>query len=310
MSVRSSLNKMKILLLVKLFILIEYSNGIKIYPDKIQINLKEFLRLRCSLDEKDEIITTWKGNVYLHVYQNEPKSLFKIVGMNIARCLNDSMNNEIILTSREVQLYVDLISEKKLNEWFNPFVGKNVSVIHVANDPVQSSFSAKDFSLDAYLTNNNQIVIPSDVNLFYPNPLYENETLRFYSKEKYYEAGEFFKFYTSLEQITNERLTQVNSTDISWTRISPVLPWMNMSSLDAKLIFSAEGTKINSLNELDPVLFNEIENRISIYKNAPSCQLNTTSETSWTYFKKYFQEYLSNEIEFPIPKSQEDIPCL
>lgn len=304
---KSPFAKMKLVLLM---ILIEYLNGIEIYPDKISLNLEEFLRLRCSLNESDEVITTWKGNVYLHIYENEPKHLFKIVGMNIARCLNDSMNNEIILTSREVQLYVDLISEEKLNEWFNPFIEKNVSVIHVANDPVQSSFPMKEFSIDGYLTNNKQIVIPSDVNLYYPNPLFDNETLRFYSKEKYYQAGEFFKFYTSLEEIINENLTQVNSMDISWTRVSPVLPWMNMSSFDAKLIFSAEGTKVNSLDEIDPVLFNEIEVRIPVYKNAPSCQLNATSETSWTYFKKYFQEYFSNEKQFPIPKFKEDIPCL
>ena len=298
---------MKLLLLI---ILIEYLNGIEIYPDKISLNLKEFLRLRCSLNESDEIITTWKGNVYLHIYQTEPKDLFKIVGMNIARCLNDSINNQFILTSREVQLYVDLISEKKMNKWFNPFIEKNVSVIHVANDPVQNSFPIKDFSIDAYLTNNNQIVIPSDVNLYYPNPLYDNQTLRFYSKERFYEAAEFFKFYTSLSQIINDNLTQVISTDISWTRVSPVLPWMNMSSFNAKLIFSAQGTKVNSLKEIDPILLNEIESRIPIYKNAPSCQLKTTSETSWTYFKKYFKEYFSNEQEFPIPKSKEDIPCL
>jgi hypothetical protein len=99
--------------------------------------------------------------------------------------------------------------------------------------------------------------------------------------------------------------------DLSWTRISPVLPWMNMSTqYNGTLIFSAQGSKIDSLNQMDEILLNEILNRIPLYQNAPNCQLDTPSETSWTYFKKYFSEYLSNTQEFPIPKSKEDAPCL
>ncbi|CAF0830276.1 unnamed protein product [Rotaria sp. Silwood1] len=241
----------------------------------------------------------------------EVDHIFDVIGMNIARCLNDSNNHQIILTSRETQLYIDVNTGEKLNQWSNPYTGNIVSVIHVANDPVQSTMSTDKFSIKGYLTSENQIVLPIDVNLFYPNPLFENETLRHYSKEKFYQAGEYFKFFTTLNQITNESLTQVNQMDLSWTRISPILPWMNMSTqYNGTLVFSAQGTKISSLTQIDQVLFNEIIKRIPIYENAPNCQLDTSSETSWTYFKKYFSEYLSNIQEFPIPKSKEDIPCV
>ncbi|CAF3375343.1 unnamed protein product [Rotaria sp. Silwood1] len=241
----------------------------------------------------------------------EVDHIFDVIGMNIARCLNDSNNHQIILTSRETQLYIDVNTGEKLNQWSNPYTGNIVSVIHVANDPVQSTMSTDKFSIKGYLTSENQIVLPIDVNLFYPNPLFENETLRHYSKEKFYQAGEYFKFFTTLNQITNESLTQVNQMDLSWTRISPILPWMNMSTqYNGTLVFSAQGTKISSLTQIDQVLFNEIIKRIPIYENAPNCQLDTSSETSWTYFKKYFSEYLSNTQEFPIPKSKEDIPCV
>jgi hypothetical protein len=231
--------------------------------------------------------------------------------MNIARCLNDTKKNQVILTTREAQLYLDPITGHKLIQWMNPYTGQTVPVMHVENDPVQSFFVPDGFYIDGYLTSSNQVAIPVDVNLFYPNPLYDNETLRTYSKERFYQAGEFFKFFTPLDQITNRNLTQVHQTDLSWTRISPVLPWMNMSmQYTATLVFSAQGSKVNDINQIDQVLLNEIINRIPLYKNTPNCQLDAPSETSWTYFEKYFAEYLSKTQEFPIPKSKEDASCI
>ncbi|CAF2390321.1 unnamed protein product [Rotaria sp. Silwood2] len=299
------------LIVILCLLLLYFFNIIQSYPNERIFNLKEFLRLRCSLNPNEQVITTWKGSVYLHLYQLEVDHIFDVIGMNVARCLNDSNNHQIILTSRETQLYIDVNTGEKLNKWENPYTGNIVSVVHVANDPVQSTISTEKFSIKGYLTSENQIVLPIDVNLFYPNPLFDNETLRYYSKEKFYQAGEYFKFFTTLNQITNESLTQVNQMDFSWTRISPILPWMNMSTqYNGTLVFSAQGTKISSLAQIDQVLFSEIINRIPIYENAPNCQLDTSSETSWTYFKKFFSEYLSNTQEFPMPKSKEDIPCV
>lgn len=277
----------------------------------MKFNLTEFLRLRCSLDSNDQVITTWKGSAYLYIYQMQPKRIFDIVGMNIARCLKNQKKNAVLLTTREAQLYLDPITGHKLIQWMNPYTGQTVPVMHVANDLVQNIFVTDEFSIDGYLTSANQVVIPIDVNLFYPNPLYDNETLRTYSKERFYQAGEFFKFFTTLNQITNKSLTQISQTDLSWTRVSPVLPWMNMSTqYNATLIFSAQGSKVHDINEIDQVLLNEIINRIPLYNNAPNCQLDAPSETSWTYFQKYFAEYLSKTQEFPIPKSKEDASCI
>ena len=286
-------------------------NSIQPYPNRRAFNLKEILRLRCSLNPSVEAITTWKGSVYLHLYQSEPANLFDVVGVNIGRCLNDSKNHQIIVTTREIQLYIDVSTGQKLIQWTNPYTGETVPVIHVANDPVQSTIQVDGYSTTGYLTSVNQIMLPIDVNLFYPNPLYSNETLRKYSKEQFYQAGEYFKYFSTLDQITNENLTEVSQMDISWTRMGPILPWMNMSSqYNGSMVFSAQGTRVARLDELDGVLLNEIDTRMPIYKNAPECQLNSSSATSWTYFKRYFTEYLSKTQEFPIPKSKEDIPCV
>ncbi|CAF1125546.1 unnamed protein product [Rotaria magnacalcarata] len=87
--------------------------------------------------------------------------------MNIARCLNSSNNKEIILTTRETQLYIDAITGVKLNKWTNPYMGDTESVMHVANDPVQRTISTNDFSIEGYLTSENQVVLSIDVYLFW-----------------------------------------------------------------------------------------------------------------------------------------------
>ena len=305
------MSRQKVLISSWIIVLCSVICAVQSFPNKLNLNLKQFLRLRCSLNPTDEIVTTWKGSAYLQLYQMEPVNVFDIVGMNIARCLLDEPNRQIILATRETQLYIDPQTGEKLIEWKNPLTSQTVSVVHVANDPVQSSIPIDQFSIPAYLSYGNKLILPIDVNLFYPNPLYSNETLRYYSKEKFYEAGEYFKFFTSYEQVMNETLNSVDQVDISWTRIAPLLPWMNMSqAFTGSLIFSAQGSKVRSLADIDQVLYQEILRRVPIYQHAPNCQLNTDSETSWTYFKKYFDDYLSKRQEFPIPKSREDIPCV
>ena len=303
--------KLAVLPLLCLLLLCDSVDTALSYPKERAFTLREILRLRCSLNPDEQAITTWKGSAFLHAYQMQPKNVFDVVGVNIGRCLNDSVNRQIIVTTRETQLYVDTRTGEKLIQWTNPYTGETVPVVHVANDPVQSTILVDGFSSTGYLTSENQIMLSIDVNLFYPNPLYGNETLRNYSKERIYEAGEYFKYFTKLSQITNESLTAVEQMDISWTRVAPMLPWMNMSTrYNGTLVFSAQGTRVARLDQLDDVLLNEINERIPIYQNAPTCQLNSSSETSWKYFAKYFSEYLSKTQEFPIPKSQEDIPCV
>ena len=139
-----------------------------------------------------------------------------------------------------------------------------MSVVHVANDPVQNIIPIKGFSID--------------VNLFYPNPFF---------KEAFDQPGEYFNFFITSDKVTFETLTRIDQMNLSW---------MNMSGgFNSTLVFSAQRSEVDCLNQMDVVLFNEIAERNSIYQHTRTCQLNTLSETSWTYFKKYFAEYLPRE---------------
>jgi hypothetical protein len=273
------------------------------YPKTVPLTTEQLIKMRCSLDSREQVITAWTGFAYSVIPQSASKTLFGLAGVNIARCLY--VNGTWQLTSRELMLYLDPVTGQKLKQWNNPFTGEVNTVMHVANSPVQQVFT---YAVNATQVNKQHTVLPLDINLLYPNSLSRNATYAPYSPQPMYQAGEFFKFIAPTKDVNNKKKKTVSELEFSWTRYSPFLPFMKMGNQQGYLLFSAQGAKVSSINELPDVLLNEIKQRVPIYKNAPPCILNTSSETSWTYFAKYFTQYLAGE-EFPIPISTDNTPC-
>ena len=273
------------------------------YPFLTSITPTELVRIRCSTDPNQQVITSWIGTAYNVADQTASLPLFGLVGMNIARCLY--VNSTWQLTSRELMLYTDPSTGQKLTNWNNPLTGEVNNVMHVANTPVQQVFAS---AVNLTVVNKDQGVLALDINLLYPNSLARNVTYAPYSPQALYKAGEFFKFIAPMKDITKNNLKQVSELEFSWTRYSPYLPFMKMGNRPGMLFFSAQGAKVKDFNELPAVLKNEINNRVPVYKNAPPCILNSSSESSWTYFAKYFDQYLAGA-EFPIPQASDSTPC-
>ena len=97
----------------------------------------ELVRTRCSTDGSN-VYTQWQGSVYAFVPQERQRKLFNIIGMNVARCLQDRQG-QWFLTSRELTFYLDPQTNEILNYWQNPWTEEVVPVVHVANNPVQNS---------------------------------------------------------------------------------------------------------------------------------------------------------------------------
>ena len=87
---------------------------------------------------------------------------------------------------------------------------------------------------------------------------------------------------------------------IAWVRISSWLPWMEMNGREGGLYFNAQGAKLNSWDELPQLMKDQIAANYPEYTNAPDGDDTRPNETSWTYFKKIFDERNKNN---PAPKS-------
>jgi Protein of unknown function (DUF1838) len=257
-----------------------------------QIGIDEFIRVRCTTTGEN-VYTQWQGSMYAFVPQERQRKLFNILGMNVARCIKNKQG-EWQLLSRELNYYLDPKTNKIVHKWENSWTGETVAIAHVANNPVQNVVSGSPKS-EISSTNVTFVV---DVPLTYPNVLASDAKFKDYSPEKLYQAGEFFKLTTSLKELRNST-HGVKNMHIDWMRVSPWLPWMKMKGKPGYLVYSATGSKLANFEELSPLLKEEINSRLPLYKEAPRCFLAAENESSWSYFGKYFAEYLKAE-RFPI----------
>lgn len=292
-----------VLSMAALSLLIQAPSGAQtLYKNPQTLGTPEFVRTRCSMDARNVYIE-WSGAVYAFVPQEKPRKLFSIIGMNVAHCLQNK-RKQWVLTSRELNFYLDPQTNEIMNLWHNPWTREKVPVVHVANNPVQNSLEGK-YSISK---DGDQVTFFLDIPIIYPNVLANDPKFKDYSSDPLYQAGEFFKFTTSLKEITNALSSTATNMSGSWTRIGPWLPWMKMKGKPGYLFYSATMHKRLNFEELSPMLKQEITARLPLYKEAPSCFLAVKNETSWTYFQKHFDEYLKGAM-FPLSEKESNIPC-
>ena len=83
---------------------------------------------------------------------------------------------------------------------------------------------------------------------------------------------------------------------------------MDMGGQPGYLVYSADGSKLDSFDELPEWLRKEINELIPLYKHAPTCLLKARNTSSWSYFARHKSEY-DKGARFPIPAPLKDEPC-
>lgn len=262
---------------------------------KIDLNTAEGFvqaqrKIQCSLVDKEEVTYVWHGRAYSRVPGEPDKHLFNLLGMNVRQChsLKDEVRGEgYRLVSREIMLYLDPKTGEVVRNWTNPWTDKDLEVIHVANDPVNSrpSFGktadGKAMSLPVRVINDTWFM-NIEVPLFYTNPLggaYQN-----YIGGTYH-ATEIFDFSGNMNELLDKK-KKTAYANIAWVRISGWLPWMEMGDRAGGLYFNAVGAKLKSWDELPDLMKKEIAANYPEYRNAPPIDDQRPNETSWTYMKK------------------------
>jgi hypothetical protein len=265
------------------------------------VKIQEFdalhwVKTRSSLDSTESTFLTWTGSIYAFTPGEKKKLLFKILGMSVSRCI---LIEEGVwdFTSRELTYYLDPQTSQVLHKWENPWTGETVSVMHVANSPVQGHFKGK---FPAPVEGDSTTFV-FDIFPTYPNPLAEDSKFVQYSPQSIYQAAELFKLTVPTADLWNPDKQSVSQLRLSWDRIGPWLPWMKMGTTPGHLIYSAYGNKVSSFTELPQLFQDEITNRIPSYKDAPTSFLDVEDMTSWLYFQQNFEAYLAGEI-FPLPE--------
>lgn len=248
-------------------------------------------KIHCSLRDQKPVFYIWKGTAWSRVAGEKDRNLFNVYGMNVRQCVtvrDRRLGVGYRMVSREIMLYLDPKSGKVLRTWENPWTGKKVNVIHVANDPVNSR--APNFGrTDRGRTKPSPVEVRGDkyfldivVPLFYPNPLggdYQPYV------GNYYHSAEIFNFAGDADELLNGAADSV-SPSVAWVRMAPWLPWMEMAGRNGVMYFSATGFKLSGWEEMPAVLKREIEQNYPEYRRPPPVTDSRRNQTSWTFFKQ------------------------
>ncbi|MDM9382537.1 DUF1838 domain-containing protein [Chlorogloeopsis sp. ULAP01] len=266
-----------------------------------ELDASHWVKTRSSLDPNESSFLIWTGKIYAFMPGEKRTLLFKMVGMNVSRCI-PTEESSWDFTSRELTYYLNPQTEEILHKWDNPWTGETVTIMHVANSPVQGNFRGKFPAL----VDGDSTTFMFDIFPTYDNPLTEDSKLAQYSPQSTYQAAELFKITVPTADLFNEEMSSVSQLRLSWDRIGQWLPWMNMGDRPGYLIYSAYGSKVSGFNELPQLLQDEINTRVPLYKNAPkSCSDEVEDMTSWLYFQQNFDAYLAGE-RFPLPVTEEN----
>lgn len=251
-------------------------------------NLVALRKIQCSLKDGEVVTWYWNGYAYSRVPGEPDRLLFAVEGMNIRQCgpLNAATDGSFKMTTRELLIYKDPKTGAVLRTWTNPWTGKEVKVLHVANDPVNQRLGATDrtgqpFKLPLVI-NGNQWWLTSTVPLFYRNPLagdYQD-----YIGGKYH-ATEMFNFLGDVDQLANPRRSSVDAR-VGWVRMSDWLPWMEMGGRAGLIYFNTAGRRLDRFEDLSETMKAEIRINYPDYAAPPPLDDERPNETSWTYFRK------------------------
>jgi hypothetical protein len=249
-------------------------------------NLTALAKMRCSLDPADHVVTWWKGTIFAQFQGKAPSAIMGFEGYNICR-MEPMEDGSWRFISRELSFYRDLKTGALIDTWDNPFNGKAVDVIHVANDPVNSVFSAKrrdgSPNILPWEGAGGDLMMTFNVPLAYPNPLQPKDFPEESSGETYV-GSEHFMFFTQRAAIDDPKVKNAPAS-YGWTRIGPWLPWMKMGTAPGNLLYIAQGHKLGGIEELPADMRERIAAKYPEYAKAPEAW-SQPNETSWTYYRK------------------------
>ena len=264
-----------------------------------ELEAQHWVKTRSSLDPDRSTFLTWTGAIYAFVPGQKRHRLFKMVGVSVCRCLPTSVGSWDF-TSRELTYYLHPETGEILRTWQNPWTGETLTVMHVANNPVQGLFKG---NFPARVDGDDTTFV-FDLFSTYPNPLATDPKFAPYSPNPLYQAAELFKLTVPTHELLDPEVKSISGLKLCWDRIGPWIPWMKMGDLPGHLIYSAYGGKVSGVSELPKLLQDEIEHRVPLYKQAPPALLDVEDVTSWMYFKQNFDSYLAGKT-FPLPQSEE-----
>ncbi len=239
----------------------------------------------------------WEGRAYSRVQGEKDRHIFNLVGLNTRQCnvVEDAVKGKGFKSvSREIMIYMDPKTNEILDTWMNPWLGREVDVLHVANDPVNmrgilyEKNDKGEYARTTTIRDLGDIVAGgSEIPLFYENPL--NGEYQGYVGGAYH-AMEIFNTFWDKDEMMNPDVKTITQSTLSWSRVAQWLPWMEMGSKPGLMIFNTTGFSTFDRSRVFPILEKVVAERFPTYLDPPPKDDNRANETSWTVFQKHMAD--------------------
>lgn len=247
-------------------------------------------KVYCSTIDNKDTFFRFEGTAFARKAGESDKTLFKVSGISSRKCVaikDAKKGTGYKLLTREILLYLDPKTGEVLDKWHNPYLNREVDVMHVANDPVNQRpsfpYDAEGKPAARWLGQemgdswNMNFTVP----LFYHNPMQGDY-------QKYvggaYHATEMFSFIgKTADLIDGDK--DVANTDIAWVRISDWLPWMEMQGREGILYINTVGKSVESFDDFPDVIKDYVNEFAPKYKTTPDADDTRPNATTWTVFK-------------------------
>jgi hypothetical protein len=246
-------------------------------------NLLAFVKLRGSTDPNRETVFYFEVAAYSQIPQVPSRLLFNQIGFTVSRMVPTTDGYQQL--SREILVYRDPATGAVLDCWNNPLNGRAVTVLHVANDPVNLVFAQATWRVLPKFESNARVTLSSDVLRSFPNPL-QPAQYPDYSAGFLFQESELLAYSTNRVELDTP-LIRSATAEVSWTRVGQWLPWMQMGSAPGQILYRGRGAKLRNFDALPAVLKTYVAANFPAFRHAPSA-FTTPNEDEWTYFKKRF----------------------
>jgi hypothetical protein len=237
-----------------------------------------------------EVAWYWTGSIWGMVPGEGNRKLFDYDGFSGARF--EAVEGGYRMLNRELGVYRDPSSGEILDRWLNPYLGREVQVLHRLNDHVNVELTAQGrFGIGAIPTTimGDDIWWRLDIFFFRPSPI-SRKDYPLNVQHDMYQGSELTMYHARLADIQNPQLTSTPA-EVTFTRISQWEPFMEMGNRPGQMVFHAAGRKLvdeSELERVDPRLYQHISTNHPAYLHAPEeWQPGTVSQ--WEAFRQLKQ---------------------
>jgi hypothetical protein len=234
-----------------------------------------------------EVAWYWSGGIWGMVPGEGNRKLFAYNGFSAARF--EAVDEGYRMLNRETGVYRDPATGAILGSWLNPYLRREVEVLHRLNDHVNVEIRREGrFSIAMVPATimGDDVFWSLDMFFFRPSPI-SRADYPLNVQHDMYQGAELTLYHARREDIENPELTNAPGR-VTFSRISQWEPFMEMGNRPGQLIFHAAGKKLPGgaaeLEEIDPGMHAWIVNGHREYLKAPKVWQHGTM-SQWDAFK-------------------------